>query len=394
MTKVTKVLMHHRIASKDGQYVHLMEILKAMQDSGIEVKLVGPSMFDEAEFGHDGGFTKKLKNLLPMPVYELLEMGYSLIVAIRLWRAVKEFKPDFIYERYNLYQPAGVIVAKLLKLPLYLEVNAPLVLERKEHSDFCMERLASFCERFTWRNASAVLPVTKVLAEKYILPAGVASEKVMVIHNGVRAQKLVENQGLVPPLKKDGEITLGFAGFAHLTCGIEYVLTFMAKLADPRVKLVCVGPTEEGAMDYQHQVEALGLQGQVSFVGLKTPEEAQALISGFDVALLPAVTEYASPLKIFDYMAAKCLVVAPDRDNIKEILTHCDVGASGNAILFKEDSTGAGLHAALSHAVTLCSDGGAAAVAQAAFDTISKERFTWEDNVERIVNDLYRAGVK
>ena len=116
-----KILYHHRIASKDGQYVHVEELTNAFIELGHEIIFVAPSIADKSEFGSDGGFITRLKQILPKPVYELLELSYSLLIAFKLIRAVLHHKPDFIYERYNLYQPAGVIVAKLLKLQIFLE---------------------------------------------------------------------------------------------------------------------------------------------------------------------------------------------------------------------------------------------------------------------------------
>src|SRR5262249_27488858 len=39
-----------------------------------------------------------------------------------------------------------------------------------------------------------------------------------------------------------------------------------------------------------------------------------------DIALQPEVTPYASPLKLFEYMALGRAIVAPDAENIREIL--------------------------------------------------------------------------
>ena len=44
-------------------------------------------------------------------------------------------------------------------------------------------------------------------------------------------------------------------------------------------------------------------------------------IQAFDIALQPHVTAYASPMKIFEYLALGKCVIAPDLENIREILT-------------------------------------------------------------------------
>jgi glycosyltransferase involved in cell wall biosynthesis len=48
--------------------------------------------------------------------------------------------------------------------------------------------------------------------------------------------------------------------------------------------------------------------------------------------LQPSVTAYASPLKLFEYMAASCLIIAPRSDNI------CEIVSDKNAVLFELDN--------------------------------------------------------
>src|SRR5207244_1365989 len=47
--------------------------------------------------------------------------------------AVRQFSPDFIYERYSLWGLAGLGAAKRCLLPFVLEVNAPLVYEQQRY---------------------------------------------------------------------------------------------------------------------------------------------------------------------------------------------------------------------------------------------------------------------
>jgi glycosyltransferase involved in cell wall biosynthesis len=49
-------------------------------------------------------------------------------------------------------------------------------------------------------------------------------------------------------------------------------------------------------------------------------EKLPAYVSAFDIALQPEVTSYASPLKLFEYMAMARAIVAPASENILEVL--------------------------------------------------------------------------
>jgi glycosyltransferase involved in cell wall biosynthesis len=68
------------------------------------------------------------------------------------------------------------------------------------------------------------------------------------------------------------------------------------------------------------QAETLGIADRVRFAGLVAHEAIPAAVAGFDIALQPRVVAYASPLKLFEYMAAGKPIIAPDQPNIREVL--------------------------------------------------------------------------
>jgi len=85
---------------------------------------------------------------------------------------------------------------------------------------------------------------------------------------------------------------------------------------------------------------------------------------------------YASPLKIFDYMAAGRAIVAPDQPNIREILT-----SGETALLFDPAQPAAVWLAVLRLAgdAALRARLGAAAQAE-----IVRRRYTWAGNAARL----------
>src|SRR2546428_2801986 len=116
-----KILYHHRIRSKDGQYVHVEEMINALKALGHEIVLVAPTAIEKEEFGADAGMVAWMKRHLPRMVYELLELSYAGLAFFRLRRAVREHRPDCLYERYNLFMPAGVWLKRRYGLPMLLE---------------------------------------------------------------------------------------------------------------------------------------------------------------------------------------------------------------------------------------------------------------------------------
>ena len=100
---VMRILYSHRVQSRDGQAVHIDELIGAFRDAGHDVLVVGPPAYQKAEFGAESSVLAGIRNRLPGFMYEILELLYNIPAGIRLRRAMKEFRPDFIYERYNLF---------------------------------------------------------------------------------------------------------------------------------------------------------------------------------------------------------------------------------------------------------------------------------------------------
>lgn len=378
--KKVKILYHHRIASKDGQYVHVEELTNALDELGHELYFVAPQVNENADFGGDGGFVSKLKKALPKALYEILELSYSAWVFLKLVVAIIKFKPEIIYERYNLYQPAGVLAAKLFNIPLLLEINAPLAEERAKYSGLALQGFAKKIEDYTWRGATHCLPVTDVLAD-YMREADIPESRITVIHNGVRQQFIDEMMQHDTNVNKQ-EIVIGFTGFIHPWHGMDKALEAIAEHKELPLRLICVG---DGNIlpDLRRQAETLGISEKVEFKGLVTRDKVLDFVKEFDIALQPDVTAYASPLKMFEYMAVGALIVAPKTSNIQEIL-------SDETALFFEKGDKADFKKALTTAITSYKvlDCKRRAVKQSVLD----KQFVWQENARK-VDDLARTLV-
>jgi glycosyltransferase involved in cell wall biosynthesis len=381
-----KILYHHRIASKDGQFVHIQELTHALRKRGHEIIMVGPAMLDKDEFGSESGLVPWLKRHMPGFVYELMEFAYAWVAYRKLVRAVHEHRPDCLYERYNLYMPAGVWLKRRFKLPMLLEINAPLFEERRKFNGIALPRLARWTETTTWRGADKVLPVTGVLAQR-VMDAGVPRERMEVIHNGIDWSKF----GTVPDLdsaKKmlglSGRVVLGFTGFMREWHGLEYVVELIAQHRDALWHLLLVGdgPARAGI---EKRAQELLVQDRVTITGVIQREQVANYIAAFDVALQPDVVDYASPLKLFEYLALARAVVAPDKPNIREVLQH-----EVNALLFDVDNPQSFLHAI----ARLAGDAALRArLGIAARATLEQGGFTWDKNAQRVEALFQQIGV-
>lgn len=374
-----KILYHHRTGSKDGQSVHIEAIVGALESLGHRVIVIGPSVLDNADLGAESSLIVALKQRLPRRLYEWIELSYSIREFIRLWRIYRRERPDALYERYNLFLLAGVLLKRLTGVPMLLEVNAPLADERHRFGGLANRRLAAWVERITWQAADHVLPVTEVLAS-HVRARGVDTRRIAVIPNGVGPEFLAGTADGACVRQRYGledKTVLGFTGFVREWHSLERVIDFIAA-SDPerRLHLLIVGDGPARSF-LEERAKERHVADCVTIAGVVPRDEIPDYVAAFDIALQPHVVPYASPLKLFEYMALSRAIVAPATANIREVLV-----SEQSALLFDPGDQRA-FAAAIER---LCSDGGLRTrLGHAARATIDRMNLTWSANAERIV---------
>lgn len=373
-----KILYHHRVASRDGQAVHIDEMIEAMEVLGHEVFVVCPRVSRRESIGSEGGIVPYLKRYIPRAFYEILELAYSVVAFVKLSHAVMKFKPDCIYERYNLYMVAGVWLKKLTRLPMLLEVNAPVLDERAKFDGIALPGLARRAERYVWKNADIVLPVTQVLGDR-IASEGILDSKIKVIPNGINPKRIkrnLDNNTAKQALGLDSKFVLGFTGFVREWHRLDSVIDLLSGEVDGNslhLLLVGDGPARK---DLEARAKEMGVDDRLTVTGIVERDRIVDLVSAFDVALQPHVVPYASPLKIFEYLALGRPIVAPDSANIREILSH-----GHNAMLF-DPSVGGALAQSIKK---LCDDSSLRnRMSDSAALTIQERGFTWLNNARTV----------
>lgn len=373
-----RILYHHRVGSRDGQAVHIDELVHALRSLGHEVVVVAPPGFDRSAIGEGSVLAASIKRHLPKFVYELGEIAYNLPAYLRLRRAVRRSKPDLIYERYGLFLIAGTLLSKRTRIPLFLEVNSPLAQEREEFGGLALRSLAQRLERWTWSRASRVLPVTGVLAQM-LRSAGVSAERIAVIPNGIDPDRFPRNgdsEAAKAAIGLSGKIVLGFTGFIRSWHGLDSVIRFLAQSETPPLLHLLILGDGPARADLERLASELKVRQRITFAGLVARDDVAKFVATFDIALQPRAVDYASPLKLFEYMALSKAIIAPDQPNIREILTH-----EVSALLFERDAPAA-MAAAI---VRLAGDSELRdRLGNAARDIIFERHLTWKSNAQTI----------
>jgi glycosyltransferase involved in cell wall biosynthesis len=379
LTEPTKILYHHRTGSLDGQAVHIEELVTALRNLGNEVIVVEPPAALKRKPDGPSPAFQWLRKRMPKPIYELLELAYNFPAYLRLRTAYLKHKPDIIYERHNLFLLAGALVSKRFGVPYILEVNSPLYLERKAHDGLVFCALAHSTERWTWRRADALLPVTSVLA-RIIRDEGVPAERIVVIPNGIDKERFGEPVPIGEAKKRLGLenfIVLGFTGFVREWNALDLVVEYLALPERSRCFLLVVGDGPARAA-LEHRARDMGVEARVRFTGALGRELVRDHVSAFDVALQPAANLYASPLKLVEYMALGRAVIAPRQPNILEMIRD-----GVNGMLFQPNDRQS-LFDALDRLVR--SPDLRKELGEAARRVIDERGLTWERNARRVTD--------
>jgi glycosyltransferase involved in cell wall biosynthesis len=377
-----RILYHHRTLSKDGQAVHIEEMIAALRRAGHEVYVVGPVAHHKATFGSDGGFATRLRAALPRAIAEVIELAYSAVAFLRLWRAWRRFRPDALYERYNLFMLAGAWLRALTGIAYGVEVNSPLVLERSRTPGLALKALARACEGYVWRRADVVFPVTGVLAD-HVAAAGVPPSRMKVIANGIDLAHFPPSLSGAEVRARYGlgaRIVIGFTGFMRAWHGVPAVVEVMREFEGVHdVHFLLVGDGD-GRAELQQEADAHGIGHRITVTGILQRDQIPAHTAAFDIAMQPKATAYASPLKLFEYMGLARAIIAPDQPNLREVLED-----GVNALLFTPDDPAA-LRAALR---TMIADTDLRKrLGAGAYRTLIEGDYTWDANARRVAAAL------
>lgn len=327
-----RVLYHHRTAGRNVEGVHIRGIVGALRELGHEVRVVSfPGADPEQE--PDGtrepgkGPLARLATRLPGVAFEAAELAYNFVTLWRMGRAIRSFRPDFIYERYSLFLFATVWIARRRDIPLILEINDSAVVERVR--PLYLRKLARRIERWCLTRATGLVFISthfqQLLSAEYgALPPSVVSPNAVDARFDPRAHDrdaLRRKHGL------EGRVVCGHIGaFAYWHGLPDFVRAMLDRLQEtPALTLLLVG---DGAdlPAVRREVQARGLGDRVLLPGRVAHHTIPEWIACMDYAFLPDSNEYGSPMKLFELMAMGVAVVAPDYDPVAEVVEDGESG--------------------------------------------------------------------
>ncbi|MCK6529791.1 glycosyltransferase family 4 protein [Myxococcota bacterium] len=250
--------------------------------------------------------------------YDARLSGFARKVAVR-------FRPTLVYERYSLFSAAGGRLARALGVPLVLEVNAPLALERVRYEGLKPGPHLRLAERLVFAAAARICAVSSGVAAHVRAVPGVDPDRVRLVPNGVDPRRFAP-RAPDPALRRrwdlEGRFVVGFAGSLKPWHAVHDVLRAVAAVEWEAAGAPPGAPLEPvllvvGDGLARGRLEALAgdlsASHRVRFAGHVPEEEVPGLMALFDVACAPyPVLEpfWFCPLKAVEAMAMGIPVIA------------------------------------------------------------------------------------
>lgn len=328
-----RILYHHRTLGSGAEGIHIREMVKAFRSLGHTVQVIGPVGEKVGTVKNANGPLSQIKGKLPGSVFEVAEMGYNLYNFITVCNAIRSFKPDFIYDRYSTFNAACVLAGQCYDLPVILEVNAPLALERSTQADETLyfRRTAFESERWICSNASKTIVVSSSLSD-YLMSIGVPADKLIVMPNGADPEQFYPRPKVLHLLNligaKGTDIIIGFTGVLRPWHGLELLLQSFSRIIElhPSAFLLLIG---DGPIrnEIEQMAMSIGIRNHFYITGFIDHENVPDYVNLMDIAVSPRSTFYASPMKVIEYMAAGKAVVVPCLANFLDFVDPWENGA-------------------------------------------------------------------
>jgi len=192
-------------------------------------------------------------------------------------------------------------------------------------------------------------------------------------HDGVNFDEYKEITNYT--YEKKDKYTLVYTGNLFKWKGV-HTLVDSLKYVNENIELIIVGGSNEVLDDFKKYVDDIGLE-DIIFTGHIPKQETIKYVQKADILFLPnsakdKMSFYTSPLKLFEYMAAKRPIIASNLPSICEILED-----NKNATLFEPDNP-----KDLADKINWTLENDCTDIVKQAFEDVQK--YTWDKRAENI----------
>jgi glycosyltransferase involved in cell wall biosynthesis len=232
---------------------------------------------------------------------------------------------DIIYERYSLFNIAGLRFSRRNNIPYILEVNAPLIKEASKYRHLALSNISAAVEKSLLDNSDHIIAVSNeirdfILGKSPNAPVSVVPNGVRIDHFSSAGEPLNDNMG-------NDIFTVGFLGSLKPWHGVEILIDSFARISGESddCHLLIIGDNKKLDEKLVKRCESLGIKDKATFTGALDYDDVPGKLQLADVLVAPYPRIdgfYFSSLKVFEYMAAGKAIVASSIGQLSRILTH------------------------------------------------------------------------
>ncbi|MBW3466351.1 glycosyltransferase family 4 protein [Arthrospiribacter ruber] len=366
------------IPSRSANSVHVMKMCAGLARLGHQVSLLVPDAKNEMEHTDLDVF-----EFYHVPVnFEIHYLpwlsikGKGMIFAYLAAKKASDLKPDFIYGR-NV--SACFFSTKFSKAKVAYESHAPVKSEGP--------LLNLFFEKMRrQKNFLFVSVISQALKGFYEVNYKISSEDICVLPDGADPVSDQTGEQESEHWVETNKMAVGYIGSFHKGKGLEKLLEIIPLYNEVSYHIV-------GGKDSQVEEAKKKVIGKsnVFFYGFLPQKEAEKIRQKCDVLLAPygskvgsvgssEISQWMSPLKIFEYMSSGKPIVATDLPVLREVLNE------SNSILVEDSDINGWVYA-----LKKLAD----AKLRAKLGTQAKEDFinnyTWDARAKKLIDETRRA---
>ncbi len=243
----------------------------------------------------------------------LIDLPMSSRVDLRVVHKLVDVIRNEDYRLVHAHTPRSAIVgagaARVAGVPLVYHVHSPTC---RDSTRWLVNRLSASAEKFSIRNAAALIAVSPSLRD-HMIRSGFAEERVHYVANGVPGIEFdVSRQ--VPATGW----TLGMVALFRPRKGTEMLLDAVAALRrqgeDIRIRAIGRFETDDYRREILRQVSALDLDSAVEWAGFVSDVPGE--LARMDLLVLPSLFGEGLPMVVLEAMAAGVPCVASSVEGI------------------------------------------------------------------------------
>lgn len=312
--------------SDRGCHVRIFEEARALMEQGHLVRIV------TYHLGRDiGGIPTD--RIVTIPWYRKLSAGPSwhkpyldLLLICKALSVARIFKPDLIHAHLHEGAFIGILLNKLLGIPLLFDCQGSLTVEIIDHGfvrkGSWLARMFGVLERCINKRADFILTSSTPGARSLIADWGVQPTKVIPLPDGVNADEFRplnrEDSRQALQLSMDVPV-VAFLGVMNRYQGVDLLLEVVKILKgrETTMHFLLMGFPDERYRQIAHEME---IAAMITFTGRIDYGKAPFYLSAADLAVSPKISLTEANGKLFNYLACGLPTLAFDTPVNREIL--------------------------------------------------------------------------